>query len=112
MFSSSPAMDRKENPDAHDFEIELPEFKKKDVKVQTYEGRVVRVSAERKDDEEEDEEKGSWHCRVRRSNAKDDEIEASMRGGVLVVVVHKVDEAYVKDKKNESGRIEIEIPLL
>lgn len=108
MDNSGTQMDWKETAHAHIFEIDLPGVSKEDVKLEVEEGRVLRVSAERKEEAEEKGEK--WHCKERASggffrefelpeNAKVDEIKASMRDGVLVVIVPKDEHRKKKPRK-------------
>ncbi|PON95232.1 Small heat shock protein HSP [Trema orientale] len=106
--------DWKETPNAHIFVADLPGLTKDDVKVEVVEGRVLEISGERKnvDDDVEKNDKSSgggsstttphdtWH-RVERcrgkfhrrfklpENAKVDEVKASMENGVLTVTIPK-----------------------
>ncbi|KAL2458949.1 17.6 kDa class I heat shock protein 3 [Forsythia ovata] len=104
-------IDWKETPEAHIFKADLPGLKKEEVKVEVEEGRVLQISGERSNEQEEKNDK--WH-RVERSsgkflrrfrlpeNAKIDEVKASMENGVLTVTVPKEEV-----KKSEIKAIDI-----
>lgn len=108
-------MDWKETLDAHVFEIDLPGFAKEDVKLGVKENRVLCIKAEKKAEQEEQEEKTKlkWHCRERRSsgvvsrefrlpeNSKVDGVRASMCDGVLTVTVPKDESETLKKHKKE-----------
>lgn len=109
---SNTEMDWKETRDAHIFEIDLPGFTKEDVKLEVKENRVICFKAEKKEQEEDDKKKITWHCRERRNNAmfsrefrlpenaKVDDVKASMHDGVLTIRVTK-DETKKKKHKKE-----------
>ncbi|XP_043691490.1 18.1 kDa class I heat shock protein-like [Telopea speciosissima] len=104
-------IDWKETPEAHIFKADLPGIKKEEVKVEVEEGRVLQISGERS--QEQEEKSDHWH-RVERSsgkflrrfmlpeNAKIDQVKAAMENGVLTVTVPKEEV-----KKAEVKTIEI-----
>ncbi|CAL5407434.1 unnamed protein product [Camellia sinensis] len=105
-------IDWKETPETHIIKADLPGLNKAEVKVEVGEdGRVLQISGERSQEEEEKTDK--WH-RVERvrgklmrrfrlpENVKMDEIKASMENGVLTVVIPKEQE-----KKPEVKVIDI-----
>ncbi|KAK7381037.1 hypothetical protein VNO78_33561 [Psophocarpus tetragonolobus] len=108
--------DWKETNDAHVFICDLPGLKKEEVKVEVVdEGRVLQMSGERKNNEDEDDKNNNkWH-RIERfhgkfqrkfrlpKNAKVDQVKASMENGVLVVTIPKEEV-----KKPETKVIQIE----
>ncbi|GLT93037.1 hypothetical protein SLE2022_108430 [Rubroshorea leprosula] len=108
---ASARIDWKETPEAHVFKADLPGLKKEEVKVEVEESRVLQISGERSNEQEEKNDK--WH-RVERSsgkflrrfrlpeNAKMDQVRASMENGVLTVTVPKEEE-----KKPEVKAIEV-----
>ncbi|XP_026437911.1 17.8 kDa class I heat shock protein-like [Papaver somniferum] len=102
-------IDWKETPEAHVFTADLPGVKKEEVKVE--EGRVLQISGERSKESEEKNDK--WHRIERRSgkflrrfrlpeNTKMEEVKATMKNGVLIICVPKVEQ-----KKPEVKSIEI-----
>lgn len=104
--------DWKETKDAHVFIADLPGLKKKQVKVEVEEGRVLQISGERNVDEDDD--KNKWHrverCRgkfQRRfrlpDNAKVDQVKAHMQNGELIVTIPKQEV-----KKPQTKLIQIE----
>ncbi|XP_065851715.1 17.8 kDa class I heat shock protein-like [Euphorbia lathyris] len=107
-------MNWRETSKAHIYEISLPGVTKEEVKLEVHQGSVLRIIAERKEEEEEGEEKGGikWHCKERLNgemkrefrlpeNVISEEIKASMRDGLLVVIVPK-DERKKKSTKLKS----------
>ncbi|KAL3523924.1 hypothetical protein ACH5RR_016758 [Cinchona calisaya] len=104
-------IDWKETPEAHIIKADLPGHKKKEVKDEVEEGRILKISEERR--REQEEKTDTWH-RVERSsgkfirsfrlpeNVKMDGIKANMENGVLSIIVPKEEE-----KKPEVKAIDI-----
>uniref|UniRef100_A0ACD5W8B5 Uncharacterized protein n=1 Tax=Avena sativa TaxID=4498 RepID=A0ACD5W8B5_AVESA len=103
---SSPAValarcDWKETPDAHVISLDVPGVRRDDVRVEVEDNRVLRVSGERRADEEKEGER--WHRAERAAGrfwrrfrmparADVDRVAARLEDGVLTVTVPKVAE--------------------
>ncbi|KAL3850995.1 hypothetical protein ACJIZ3_012877 [Penstemon smallii] len=119
LSNSSAYMDWKETPEAHIFKIDLPGLTKEDVKLQVHDDRVLHISADRKLEDEDYDDKNTtkWHCKERVNagtfsrefrlpeNALVDQIKASMSDGLLVVTIPK--DGNVKKKKHRKHAVEI-----
>ncbi|KAH0450540.1 hypothetical protein IEQ34_021232 [Dendrobium chrysotoxum] len=111
---SEPCIDWKETQTAHIFQIDLPGLSKEDVKVEVEEGRVLRISGERRLDKEGKDE--VWHVAERAdrsgkflrelrlpANGRADAVKAKMENGVLTVTVPKKE----GEKKAKAKKIDV-----
>ncbi|XP_047956601.1 uncharacterized protein LOC125202272 [Salvia hispanica] len=99
--SGSASVDWRETVKAHVLKVDVPGFKKEEVKVVVKGGRVLQISGERSNEEEEGEETDKWHCEERSNfdkflrrlklpkDANVDVVKAEVENGVLTVTVPK-----------------------
>ena len=104
--------DIKEKKDGYDLEMDLPGFKKDEVKVELNNGYLT-VSAEKGLDKDEEDKKGKYIRKERYAGAlsrtfylgeeiREDEIKAKFENGILSVSIPKEEEKKVEGPKHIS----------
>ncbi|XP_051144030.1 15.7 kDa heat shock protein, peroxisomal isoform X3 [Andrographis paniculata] len=99
---SAALLDWVESPSAHILKLNVPGYRKEDIKVQIEDGNVVVIRGEgEREDEKEKEKEVIWHAAERRAasgfvremelpeDVKVEQIKAQVENGVLTVVIPK-----------------------